>query len=202
MSESDSGSDDIEVSPSTDSLDTLIGLATSAGRDTAVSTTSSSAGLPVSSDNPLPSSDSSESRAVTPRPTESGRAQNGRQGSGEQPAPTSGEHTEATAAAASAATTGPGGKSANPTTELLKMLHNMQLSQQQQQQQQQFQQQQQEMLAMLMRQLLPGGQRAGPGDTGDLPPSTSPQCPPQPPHHKSGPGTPSPSSSASPMRAM
>ena len=143
---SESSVSDVELSPSTDSLDTLIGFATEAGRTTVVSQSSSSAGQPASSDNALGSSDS-ESDA--PRPTKVGRAQNGRQGSGEQPAPSSGERTELTEAAAYAATTGPGGGSINPITELLKMLHNMQLSQQAyQEQQQQQQKQQQEIMAI------------------------------------------------------
>ena len=191
MSESSSVSD-IEVSPSTDSLDTLIGLATETGRTTAVS-----AGPPASSDTALASSDS-ESRPVTPRQEEGHRTQNGHQSRVGRPAPPSGAHDEPAAAAASAATTGPG--LSDPAVDLLAMLHRMQQSQQkQQQQQQQFQQQQQEqqqqqqqqqfqqqqqqqdILAALMQQLLParqqGGPRPGPGDSGSLPASPPPSPP-------------------------
>ena len=181
MSESSSVSD-IEVSPSTDSLDTLIGLSTETGRTTAVSTSSLSAGPPASSDTALASSDS-ESRPVTPRQEGGIRTQNGDLTGVGRPAPSSGAHEEPTAAAASAATTGPG--LSNPAVDLLGMLHRMQQFQQQKQQQQQ---QQQEMLAALMQQLLPArqqaGQRPGPGDSGLLPAS-----PPRPPLRKSGPGT-------------
>ena len=204
MSESSSISD-VEVSPSTDSLDTLIGFATETGRTTAVSLSSSSAGPPASSDNALASSDS-ESRPVTPRQEEGNRTQNGHQGRVGRPAPPSGAHDEPAAAAASAATTGPGPgpgpRLPEPALDLLAMLNRMQQSQQkQQQQQQQFQQQQQEqqqqqqqqqfqqqqqqqdILAALMQQLLPArqqaGPRPGPGDSGSLP--ASPPSPPPTP---------------------
>ena len=122
MSESSSISD-VEVSPSTDSLDTLIGLSTETGRTTAVSPSSSSAGPPASSDAALASSDS-ESRPVTPRQEGGNRTQNGDQTGVGRPAPSSGAHDEPTAAAASAATTGPG--LSDPAVDLLVMLHGMQ----------------------------------------------------------------------------
>ena len=64
MSDSSSLSE-VEVSPSSDSLDTLIGLSTETGRTTAVTPSSSSEGLAASSDAAVASSDSS--RPETPR---------------------------------------------------------------------------------------------------------------------------------------
>ena len=176
MSESSSISD-VEFSPSTDSLDTLIGFATETGRTKAVSPSSSSAGPPASSDNALASSDS-ESRPVTPRTAEGDRTQNGHQDRVGRPAPPSGAHNEPAAAAASAATTGPGPP--GPPVDLLAMLNRMQ---QQFQQQQVQQQQQQEVLAALMQQLLLGRQQAGPGDS-----RTFPASPPLPAPHSANPG--------------
>ena len=162
MSDSSSVSE-IEVSPSTDSLDTLIGLSTETGRTTAVSPSSSSAGPEASSDAALASSDS-DSRPETPRQEGDNRTQNGDRSGVSRPEPPSGGYAELTAAAASAAATGPG--PSDPAVNLLGMLHQMQENQLRAQlQQQQFQQQQQhqqEMLAALMQQLLPARSQAGP----------------------------------------
>ena len=89
---SESSISDVELSPSTDSLDTHIGFATEAGRTTAVSQSSSSAGQPPSLDNALVSSDS-ESSPVPPHAAE-GEGQNGRPGRVGVPAPSAGEHSE------------------------------------------------------------------------------------------------------------
>ena len=161
---SESSISDIELSPSTDSLDTLIGFATETGRTTAVSPSSSSAGQPASSDNALASSDS-ESRPVTPRAAEGEGAQNGRPDRVGLSTPSSGAHGEPAAAAASAATNGPGPPA--PPVDLLAILTRMQAQQQQQQ----------EVLAALTEQLLLDRRQAGPGDPRTVPASPLPPAP-------------------------
>ena len=74
MSDSSSLSE-VEVSPSSDSLDTLIGLSTETGRTTAVTPSSSSEGLAASSDAAVASSDSSWPE--TPRQEGNNRIQDG-----------------------------------------------------------------------------------------------------------------------------
>ena len=68
MSDSSSLSE-VEVSPSSDSLDTLIGLSTETGRTTAVTPSSSSEGLAASSDAAVASSDSSRPETPAKRGT-------------------------------------------------------------------------------------------------------------------------------------
>ena len=68
---------DVELSPSTDSLDTLMGFETEAGRTTVVSQSSSSVNQPASSENAIGSSDS-ESIHVSPRAAKGEGTQDGR----------------------------------------------------------------------------------------------------------------------------
>ena len=97
MSDSSSLSE-VELSPSSDSLDTLIGLSTETGRTTAVTPSSSSEHQAASSDPTLASSDSS--RPETPRQEGNGRVQNGDPSRVPLAAPSSGDHAELAAAAA------------------------------------------------------------------------------------------------------
>ena len=153
MSDSSSLSE-VEVSPSSDSLDTLIGLSTETGRTTAVTPSSSSEGLAASSDAALASSDSS--RPETPRQEGNAQVQNGGPSRVPLTAPSSGDHAELAAAAAASrpaavqnterAPTARGKATApGPAVDLLVILQQMQEQQlqnqlQQQQQQQQYQQ--------------------------------------------------------------
>ena len=97
MSDSSSLSE-VEESPSSDSLDTLIGLSTETGRTTAVTPSSSSEDQAASSDPTLASSDSS--RPITPRQEGNGQVQNGDPSRVPLAAPSSGDHAEHAAAAA------------------------------------------------------------------------------------------------------
>ena len=167
---SESSGSDVELSPSTDSLDTHIGFATEAGRTTAVSQSSSSAGQPPSLDNALVSSDS-ESSPVPPQAAEGEGTQNGRPDRVGLPAPPTGEHGEPAAAGASAPTTGPGHQP--PPADILAILASIQAQQQQQQASIQAQQrQQQEILAALL-----GRQQSGPGEARTLPVFPVPPAP-------------------------
>ena len=157
---SESSVSDVELSPSTDSLDTHIGFATEAGRTTAVSQSSSSAGQPPSLDNALVSSDS-ESSPVPPQAAEGEGTQNGRPDRVGLPAPPTGEHGEPAAAGASAPTTGPGHQP--PPADILAILASIQAQQRQQQ----------EILAALL-----GRQQSGPGEARTLPAFPFPPAPP------------------------
>ena len=157
MSDSSSLSE-VEFSPSSDSLDTLIGLSTETGRTTAVTPSSSSEGLAASSDPTLASSDSSWPE--TPRQEGNGRVQNGDPSRVPLAGPSSGDHVELAAAAAASrpaavhntegATTSRG-KATAPGPAVQEQQPQNQLQQQQQQQHQQ------QMLAALMQQLQPPG---------------------------------------------
>ena len=135
MSDSSSLSE-IEVSPSSDSLDTLIGLSTETGRTTVVTPSSSSEGIAASSDAAAASSDSS--RPETPRQEGNNRVQDGDPSGVPLSGPSSGGPVElATAAAASrpaaavhnteGAPTARGVATApDPAVNLLGILHQMQ----------------------------------------------------------------------------
>ena len=157
---SESSGSDVELSPSTDSLDTHIGFETEAGRTTAVSQSSSSAGQPPSLNNALVSSDS-ESSPVPPQAAEGEGTQNGCPDRVGLPAPPTGEHGEPVAAGASAPTTGPGHQP--PPADILAILASIQAQQRQQQ----------EILAALL-----GRQQSGPGEAGTLPVFPVPPAPP------------------------
>ena len=92
MSDSSSLSE-VEVSPSSDSLDTLIGLSTETGRTTAVTPSSSSEGIAASSDAAAASSDSS--RPETPRQEGNNRVQDGDPSGVPVAGPSSGGHLAA-----------------------------------------------------------------------------------------------------------
>ena len=99
MSDSSILSSESPPIPSSDSLDTTIGLATETGRATAVASSSSSENLPLS--DPTLTSDSS--RPITPQPQGGGQDQNGDSYRVPRAAPSGGhrEHTDAAAAAGS-----------------------------------------------------------------------------------------------------
>ena len=197
MSDSSSLSE-VEVSPSSDSLDTLIGLSTETGRTTVVTPSSSSEGIAAPSDAAAASSDSS--RPETPRqdgdpsgvtaaePSSGGPGDLATAGATGRPAPAV-HHTEGAQIARGEAS------APNPAVNLLGLLHQIQeqqlqtqlrqqqqqqqYQQQQQQQQQQYQQQrqqfqqqqqqQQEVLAALLQQVHLGQTQAGPGVTAPPP---------------------------------
>ena len=167
---------DVELSPSTDSLDTLMGFATEAGRTTVVSQSSSSVNQPASSDNALGSSDS-ESIHVSPRAAKGEGTQDGRPDRVGLPETSTGQQGELAKAGASAPTTGPGHPP--PPVDMLAMLISLQAQQKQQQEILAAQQkQQQEILAALTEQLRLGRQQPGPREAGTLP--THPFPPPPP----------------------
>ena len=149
MSDSSSLSE-IEVSPSSDSLDTLIGLSTETGRTTVVTPSSSSEGIAASSDAAAASSDSS--RPETPRQEGNNRVQDGDPSGVPAVGPSSGGPGELATAGASSrpapavhhtegAQIAWGEASApNPAVNLLGLLHQIQEQQVQTQLQQQQQQ--------------------------------------------------------------
>ena len=156
MSDSSSLSEE-EVSPATDSLETLIGLSTETGRNTAV-TPSSSEGLAISSDAAVASSDSS--RPETPRHAGNNQVQYGEQSGLGAAAPSGGHPPQlvsgrpaAVPQGESAASAG-GGTGPEPTNDLLGFLQQMQAQtfRSQQQQQHQFQQQQQRLQQQFLQQ--------------------------------------------------
>ena len=184
MSDSSSLSE-LEVPPSSNSLDTLIGLSTETGRTTVVTPSLSSEGKAASSDAAAASSDSS--RPETPRqegnrsgvlaaePSSGGPGDLATTGVTGRPAPAA-HHTEGAQIARGEA------PAPNPAVNLLGLLHQIQEQQlqtqlQQQQQQQQYQQQQQQfqqqqqqqVLAALVQQMHQGRTQAGLGVTAPPP---------------------------------
>ena len=134
MSDSSSLSE-LEVSPSSDSLDTLIGLSTETGRTTVVTPSSSSEGIAASSDAAAASSDSS--RPETPRQEGNNRVQDGDPSGVPAAGPSSGGHAQLAIAAAGSlpaavhhtegAPTARGDPAApDPAVNLLGLLHQIQ----------------------------------------------------------------------------
>ena len=156
---------DVELSPSTDSLDTLMGFETEAGRTTVVSQSSSSVNQPASSDNAIGSSDS-ESIHVSPRAAKGEGTQDGRADRVGLPETSTGQQGELAKAGASAPTTGPGHPP--PPVDMLAMLISLQAQQKQQQ----------EILTALTEQLRLDRQQPGPREAGTLPTLPLPPAPP------------------------
>ena len=176
MSESSSLSE-LEPPPSSDSLDTLIGLATETGRTTVATPSSSSGGIAASSDAVAASSDSSRPRTPRqhgdPSSVYAGAPSSGGAGNFASTGVT-GHHTEEAQIAR--------GKSAapNPAVNLLELLRQIQEQQLlQQQQQRQYQLQQQQVLAALVQQVHLGRAQTGPGAAASPPdPQSTEQAPP------------------------
>jgi len=156
MSDSSSLSEE-EVSPATDSLETLIGLSTETGRNTAV-TPSSSEGLAISSDAAVASSNSS--RPETPRHEGNNPVQDGERSGVGAAAPSSGQAPQLVGRLAAAphgeSETSAGGQRTGPepTSDMLGFLREMQLQtvRSQQEQQRHFQQQQERLQQQFLQQ--------------------------------------------------
>ena len=157
MSDSSSLSE-VEVSPSSDSLNTLIGLSTETGRTIAVSPSSLSEDQAASTDPTLASTDSS--RPITPPKRGTIKFKMATQAASPWQRPLAAAHAAAAAASRPAAAHNTEGAATargeatapSPAVDLLLILRQMQ-EQQRQQQEQQLQQQlqQQQMLATLMQ---------------------------------------------------